>query len=165
MIRLRHECPNHSVQEAAAASGMTIQKPDFKEYPFQFDNFLTAVGQLQRQGRWHDAAGVYQMMAERHGNVLWMQTLRANALLQAGYIQDAETIIESLNQAHPTAARLMIQARIYRKAERWPDAVNRYQQAKAILDKEPLKAQKNKRPLRTKLEVRTRNSDLAAGDN
>ena len=151
IVRLRRQFPNHSVQEAAVTAGMTIQKPDFKEYPFQFDNFLTAADQLQRQGRWHDAAGVYQMMAEQYDNILWMQTLRANALLQAGCIQDAEAIIESLNQTHPTAARLMIQARICRKTERWSDAVKLYQQAKAILDRQPSKVKTHKRPLRTKL--------------
>jgi len=144
VVRIRHEHPGCSVREAAVAAGMNIRKPDFKDYPFQFDNFLTAAGQLQRQGRWKDAADVYQMMAERHGNILWMQTLRANALFQAGSLQDAETIAHDLNQAHPTAARLMMEARIYRKKGDWSDAVRLYRQAKAILDKDILSVQKYK---------------------
>jgi hypothetical protein len=144
IIRIRREHPGRSVREAASASGMTIRKPDFKDYPFQFDNFLTAAGQLQRQRRWYDAAEVYQMMAERHGNILWMQTLRANALFRAGHLQDAESIIHDLNQAHPTVARLMIEARIHRKKENWSDAVRLYQQAKAILDKGVLPAERDK---------------------
>ncbi|MHC4834576.1 MAG: glycosyltransferase family 2 protein [Planctomycetota bacterium] len=151
ILDLRRRFPDRSLREAAAAAGKTIQKPDIEDYPFQFDNFLTAAGQLQRQGQWHDAAGVYQMMAERYGNRVWMQTLCANALFQAGNIPDAETMIEPLNQMHPTVARLMIQARICRKTERWSDAVKLYQQAKAILDRQPSKVKSNKRPLRTKL--------------
>ncbi len=144
IVRIRREHPGRCVREAALAAGMTIRKPDFKDYPFQFDNFLTAAGQLQRQGRWYDAAEVYQMMAERYGNILWMQTLRANALFQAGHLQDAETIVRDLNQAHPTAARLMIEARIYRKKGNWSDAVRLYRQAKAILDKGVLSVQRDK---------------------
>ena len=136
LIRIRQEYPGCSIRESALAADMTTRKPDFKDYPFQFDNFLTAAGQLQRQGRWSDAADVYQMMAERHDNVLWMRTLRANALFQAGHLHDAETIIRDLNQTHPTAARLMIEARLYRKKENWLDAIRLYRQAKAILDKD-----------------------------
>ena len=142
MIHIRREYPNRCVRESALAAGLTIQKPDFKDYPFQFDNFLTAAGQLQRQGRWSDAADVYQMMAERHGNILWMQTLRANALFRAGYLQDAETVIRDLNRTHPTAARLMIEARLHRKKENWPDAIHLYRQAKTILDKGVLPAER-----------------------
>ena len=136
MIHIRRESPNRCVRESALAAGLTIQKPDFKDYPFQFDNFLTAAGQLQRQGRWSDAADVYQMIAERHDNVLWMRTLRANALFQTGHLHDAETIIRDLNQTYPTVARLMIEARLHRKKGNWPDAVRLYWQAKAILDKD-----------------------------
>jgi glycosyltransferase involved in cell wall biosynthesis len=133
--RIRRKYPDRSVRESVLAAGIDIRKPAFPDYPFQFDNLLTAARQLQQQNRWHDAAEVYELMAERHGNVLWMQTLRANALFWAGHLQDAETISHDLNQSHPTAARLMIEARVHCKKDNWQDAVRLYQQAKAILDK------------------------------
>jgi len=163
MVRVRREHPGRCVRESVLAANMTIRKPDFKDYPFQFDNFLTAAGQLQRQGRWKDAADVYESLANQHGNVLWMKTLRANALFHAGFIQDAEAMIGNLNQTHPTAARLMIQARIYRKKENWLDAVRLYRQAKAILDKGILPVQRDKTT--SDVFLRTQNSYLAAGDD
>ncbi|MHC4963026.1 MAG: glycosyltransferase family 2 protein, partial [Planctomycetota bacterium] len=53
--RIRREYPDCSVRESALAAGIDIRKPAFPDYPFQFDNLLTAAGQLQQQNRWHDA--------------------------------------------------------------------------------------------------------------
>lgn len=166
VVRVRREYPDRSVREAALAAGITIRKPEFSDYPFQFDNLLTGAGQLQRQGRWQDAAGVYELMGRRHGNFLWMQTLRANALFQAGYLQDAETIVHELNQTHPTAARLMIEARIHRKKGNWSDAVHYYRRAKAILDEDysPLRPDETNAASNEAL-YHTQNSYLTAGDN
>ena len=166
VARIRHEYPDRCIRESPVAAGMTIRKPAFSDYPFQFDNLLTAAGQLQRQDRWHDAAGVYELMGQRHGNVLWMKTLRANALFQAGYLQDAEMIVHDLNQTHPTVARLMIEARIHRKKGNWSDAVHCYRRAKAILDKDfsPLPGDKTDAASNGAL-FQTQNSYLTAGDN
>ena len=166
VVHLRREYPDRSVRESAVAAGINIRKPAFSDYPFQFDNLLTVAGQYQRQGRWHDAADVYELMGQRHGNVLWMQTLRANALFQAGYLQDAETIVRDLNQSHPTAARLMIEARLHRKKSNWLDAVRCYRRAKAILDKGFSQMQGDKTDAASdEVLFRTQNSYLTAGDN
>jgi hypothetical protein len=165
VVHLRKTCPDRPVREAALASGITIRKPVFSDYPFQFDNLLTVAGQFERQGRWQDAAQVYELMAQRHGNVLWMQTLRANALFQAGSLQEAETMIRELNQTHPTPARLIIESRIHRKKENWSDAIRLYQHAKTILDKGDCPVPNGANTTSDDIGFRTQNSYVTTGDN
>jgi tetratricopeptide (TPR) repeat protein len=132
--RLRQLYPHLTIQQAAQAAGMTIRKPREAEYPFQFDNLLTAVTGLQQDAQWHKAAHVLDYMAEQYGNHDWMQTLRANALYRAGHLEEALTLVQQLNQQRPTVARLLIEARCHKQNHQFQQALHLYQQAESILD-------------------------------
>lgn len=120
--------------QALKAAGIPIRKPEFKEYPFQFDNLLSGAEMCQLDGQWTRAARVYDYMAQHHGNTFWMRTRQANALLQAGHYVQAARIIAEINQIRPTVASLMIQARAEKKNNRPDIAIGLYRQAVSILE-------------------------------
>jgi hypothetical protein len=127
------QAPAHSIKQALLAAGIEIRKPAFKEYPFQFDNLLGAAELCQLDGQWHKAAQVYAHIAEHYGNRLWMQTRRANALVQCGRLTQAAQAIAEVNRIRPTVASLLIAARAEKKQNRHREAIAFYQQAIAIL--------------------------------
>lgn len=122
------------LRSALAGAGIRVQKPEFSQYPFQFDHFLTMAGQIEQGGDWLKAASVYAYLAEHFGNGLWMRTLKANALFHAGRWRQAAQTAHELNREHPTAARLLIEARAYRKLNQFEQAIGCYQAAQEVLE-------------------------------
>lgn len=116
------------------SAGLTVRKPEFGQYPFQFDHFLTVAGHIEQSGDWQKAACVYDYIGANFANTLWMRTLKANALYQAGRWRQAAETAHELNRQHPTVARLLIEARAYRKMNRFEQAIGCYQEARAILE-------------------------------
>jgi hypothetical protein len=131
--RALRQAPAMNVKESLLAAGIEVRKPVFKEYPFQFDNLLGAAELCQLDGQWHKAAQVYAHIAEHYGNMLWMQTRRANALVQSGRLPQAAQAIAEVNRIRPTVASLLIAARAEKKQNRHRQAIAFYQQAIAIL--------------------------------
>ena len=134
LVQLRCQYPDLSIYDAACASGMKLKKPEPSDYPFNFDNLLTAAGQLEEQGNFSRATQVYEHLAKYCGNVQWMQTLQANAMYNQGCIADAGDLMHSLNQSQPTISRLMLEARANASKEQWTEAIEYYSRAKEILD-------------------------------
>ena len=134
LAHLRKAHPALSIRRAALVSGMTVKKPAVADYPFQFDHLLTVARELESQGDWAQAGRMYQHIASHCGNVSWMKTLEANAMYQRGHMSDAAELVNQLNQADPTVARLMIQARMHLQRDQWTDAVDYYRKAEAILE-------------------------------
>lgn len=130
----RKRFPDKEIRWAAQASGIDIRKPREAEYPFQFDNLLTAVTDLQQDGQWIRAERVMEYMSEHYGNTDWMQTLRANALYWAGRIEEASLIAHQLNQVRPTVACLLIEARCNKKSGQFQKAAALFRRAQDILD-------------------------------
>jgi glycosyltransferase involved in cell wall biosynthesis len=132
--QLRLHYPHLNIQQAAQAAGMDVRKPREAEYPFQFDNLLTAVTDLQQAGQWSKAAKALNYMAEHYGNHDWMQTLVANALYRAGQVEAALNLIHPLNRHRPTVARLLIEARCQKHNHQYQKALRLYQHAQNIVD-------------------------------
>lgn len=135
LIAARQSHPDVSIRHSLQAANINIKKPQFAEYPFQFDNYLIAAFQKERQGDWSQAARIYEIAAEQYGNTLWMQTRQANALYQQSQWEQAAALAGQLNQTAPTVARLMIEARARRKLNDYSAAVALYRRAEAILDR------------------------------
>lgn len=134
LIAARRRWPQLSVADSLRSAGMEIRKPKIEDYPFQFDNFINFARQREREGDWLNAIKFYDYLADKYGNVLWMQTLKANALYYAGRCQQAAHLAGRLNQTHPTVARLKIEGRARQKLNDFSGAASRYRRAAAILD-------------------------------
>jgi glycosyltransferase involved in cell wall biosynthesis len=134
LLQARRISPSSDVRQSLIKAGIELKKPEFSQYPFQFDNFLTAAAQVEQSGDWDRAAAIYDVLAQDHGNTLWMRTMQANALYQAGRFDQAAALAAELNAAHPTAARLLIEARSHRKQKAYAKAVECYRRAEAILE-------------------------------
>jgi tetratricopeptide (TPR) repeat protein len=132
--QVRSQFPQKEIRAAAQAAGIEIRKPKEAEYPFQFDNLLTAVTDLQQGGEWDRAERVLNYMAQNYGNTNWMQTLRANALYWADRIKESIEIVQKMNRTRPTVTRLLIEARCYRKNKQFQKAAELYRHAQMILD-------------------------------
>jgi tetratricopeptide (TPR) repeat protein len=122
------------LRSALVAAGITVRKPEFSQYPFQFDHFLTVAGQVEQNGDWQKAASIYDYIGTNLGNTRWMRTLKANALYHAGRLRQAAETAGALNNECPTVARLLIEARAYKKMNRFEPAIDCYRRAKAILE-------------------------------
>jgi hypothetical protein len=121
------------IRSGLLSAGIEVRKPAFKEYPFQFDNLLSAAELSQLDGDWYKAARIYDYLAEHYGNTLWMQVRQANALVQSGRSRKAAETIETVNRVRPTVASLLIAARNEKKQNRHREAIPLYQRALSIL--------------------------------
>jgi glycosyltransferase involved in cell wall biosynthesis len=130
----RRAYPELPLQESVRAAGITLQKPQPEQFPFMFDNYLAVARQQERDGNWKQAVCIYEYLSEHFGNDLWMQTLKANALLCQGRWDKAAVLAERMNRTRPTIARLMIEARARHKIKDYSAAVALYRRAEAILD-------------------------------
>lgn len=130
----RRRCPGMPIADSLRTAGVELRRPKIEDYPFQFDNFIAFARQRERDGDWVNAIKFYDYLADRYGNVLWMRTLKANALYYGGRWKEAAHLAARLNSTHPTAARLMIEGRARRKLKDYPAAAEVYRRAAAILD-------------------------------
>jgi glycosyltransferase involved in cell wall biosynthesis len=130
----RARYPQLPLRESLMAAGVTIQLPQQTQWPFQMENLITNAEYLERNGAWSDAELLYEMAEHRYGNELWMRTRRANALYRAGRYDPAGQWADAINRQRPTAASLMLEARIRRKQNRIPEALELYQKARDILE-------------------------------
>ncbi len=123
-----------SLRESLAAAGMTVRAPIQEEWPFQFENLVTAGRELEKQGDWGTAVKVYEHTAGMYGNELWMRVRSANALYYSGRYDEALWLIDGVNRERPTAASLLIAARSHGKKEDHRAAIGRYRECLAIID-------------------------------
>jgi tetratricopeptide (TPR) repeat protein len=130
----RARFPQLPLRESLTAAGVTIQLPQQTQWPFQLENLITNAEYLERNGAWSDAELLYEMAEQRYGNELWMRTRRANALYHAGRYDPAGQWAGTVNRQRPTVATWMLEARIRRKQNRIPEALELYQKARDILE-------------------------------
>ena len=116
------------------AAGIKIRQPVMEEWPFQFDNMLGAAGELEEQGDWLTAAGVFEYIYKHWGNEIWMKTRQGNALYYAGKYEDSCRLAGQLNDIRPTVSTLLIEARAHRKQKQLVRAIELYERARKILD-------------------------------
>jgi glycosyltransferase involved in cell wall biosynthesis len=129
---LRRGCPVLSSRELRSA-GLDVRKPRVEEYPFQFDSLLCSTEMMQIEGKWGQAAKIYDYLACQYGNELWMRTRQANALYHAGQYAAAADLAGDLNRRRPTVTTYMIEARARKKLEDYKTAAGLYGRALAIL--------------------------------
>ncbi len=129
----RAQYPHLPLEESLRRSGIEIRKPRFEEFPFLFDHTMTGAEQVQREGNWEHTVRIYEHLEQRYGNELWMQTLRANALLHAGRCREAAAVIGAVNRRRPTPGGLLIEGRAWKQLKEYHRAIEALGRAEAIL--------------------------------
>ena len=130
----RRSFPNLPVRESLKAAGIVLKHPNFKELPFQFDNFLQQARSAEKDGNWYQAGQIYEYIAENHLNELWMKRLAAKAFFKAGDHIRAAELNQSVNRQRPTVDTLLLEAKIKREKKDFDSAIKLLKTAEQILE-------------------------------
>ncbi|MBN2183267.1 MAG: glycosyltransferase [Sedimentisphaerales bacterium] len=104
-----------SISESLKAAGISIRWPRNEELPFQFDNLYNEALSIERDGDWLEAAQIYEYIAEKFQNRLWMKRLAARAFFKAGRHEESQNICNEINRWRPTVDTLFLEAKIRRE--------------------------------------------------
>jgi glycosyltransferase involved in cell wall biosynthesis len=133
LIFARRSFSDLSVLESLKAAGISLRHPSNEELPFQFDNLYNRALSIENEGDWLRAAQMYEYIADRHQNVLWMNRLAAKAFYEAGDLSKAEYICHELNIQRPTVDTLLLEAKLKRQNEQFDSAIELLKAAENIL--------------------------------
>ncbi len=134
LLRARRSFPDLSVRDSIKASGITLRKADYNEYPLQFDNLLTQARQAQQEGNWHQAAEMFQYIAGQNYNELWMKKLAARAFYKSCDYNRADQLCRQINQTRPTVETLLLEAKIKRENNSYDKAIELLEKVEYILE-------------------------------
>jgi len=133
----RHSFPHLNLQKSLEAAGISLRAPNYKEYPFQFDNILQQALSEEKDGNWLQAAEMYMYLAENYKNQLWMKRLAAKAFFKAGKHNIAASLCSEINHHRPTAGTLLLEAKFRREEKKYNSAIELLHKAeKTIQGKE-----------------------------
>jgi len=130
----RRSFPNLPVRQSLRAAGVVLRQPSFEELPFQFDIFLKEARSAEKDGKWAAAAQMYEYIAERHQNELWMKSMAAKAFFKAGGHSKAAELCCEVNARRPTVDTLLLEAKVRREKKNFNSAVELLERAKQILE-------------------------------
>jgi len=133
LARVLRGAAGRPMARALADAGIVLRAPRPDEYALRFDRALQDAQRLEENGAWERAAGAYRDIADRFGNALWMHQRRVRALVEAGRDGEALDLCRDLNRRRPTVGSLLLEARIYRQADRLDEAIERLEQARRWL--------------------------------
>ncbi len=122
------------IRESLLACGFDIRKAEIEEYCFGFDSHLCAAKDAQAENDWVKAAQFYDYIRQNYGNDLWMNTMCANALFMAGYLDKAIEILRSVNEQRATVSTLLLQGKIYHKQNNLIEAIEQLEAAKYLIE-------------------------------
>jgi len=130
----RRSFPNLPVQESLKAAGIVLRQPGFEEFPFQLDNLLQQARLAEKDGKWAQAAQMFEYIADHYQNELWMNTLAAKAFFKAGGHAKAAKLSCELNQQRPTVDTLLLEAKLNLQEENFNSAIELLKRAEQILE-------------------------------
>lgn len=134
----RRSHPHLSVEASLTASGIQTHRPQAEELPFQFDELLRQARAAEADGNWATAARLFERMAERHQNTLWMRTMAARAYFKAGNRARAELLSREINRERPTVDTLLLEARAQRRKGDFDAAIHLLGRAEQVLGRNPV---------------------------
>ncbi|MGE5294668.1 MAG: glycosyltransferase [Solirubrobacterales bacterium] len=115
LLRARKACPDWSVEDSLTACGIEMRLPRSEELPFQFDDLLQQANGAAADGDWLIAARLFELIAERHRNGIWMKGLAARAYFEAGRHAEAGRLSREVNEVRPTVDTLLLEAKLRRR--------------------------------------------------
>lgn len=125
----RRAYPHLPVEASLAASGIRMRLPKEKELPFEFDEMLRQAKLAETHGNWVLAARLFEHIAERHQNELWMKTLAARAYFEAGNSTLAARLSHEVNMERSTIDTLLLEAKTSRRRRDFKTAIHLLGQA------------------------------------
>jgi glycosyltransferase involved in cell wall biosynthesis len=129
----RKNFPALSTEQSLKAVGITLRQPSVEELPFQFDHLLQLALSAEKDGKWAEAARLYEYIAQCHQNELWMKTQAAKAFFKAGDHNRAAELSCQVNQQRPTVDTLLLEARAKRNKDNFHSAIDLLRRAEQIL--------------------------------
>ncbi len=130
----RRSFPDLPVRQSLKAAGITLRRPKFEEWPFQFDNLLGEAQLEGKNGNWAQAAQMFEYIADHHQNQLSMRTRAAKAFFKAGDHARAAELSCELNQQRPTVDTLLLEAKVERENFFFVSAIELLERAEQILE-------------------------------
>jgi hypothetical protein len=129
----RKRFPHLPVRESLKAAGVVLRHPDFDELPFQFDNLLHEAQSAEKDGNWLEAARIFECIADRYQNELWMTRLAAKAFFKAGEHERAAELSRKVNQQWPIVDTLLLEAKLKRQEKDFNSAIELLKKAEQTL--------------------------------
>ena len=134
LFSARSNFSHMSLSDSLNAVGVTLKKPAFEEFPMQVDIMLQQAFSSQNEGDWLQAANIYEYIAQNYRNEIWMKSLAANALYNAGNKKVATDLCIELNQTRPTVSTLLLEAKIRREDKEYDEAIELLQKAERTIE-------------------------------
>ena len=129
----RKSFPSRTLPQSLKAAGIRLRQPNFEQLPFQFDDLLQQAQLAEKDGNWAEAAQMFEYIAERYQNELWMKTLAAKAFYKAGDHTKASKLSSEINQRRPTVDTLLLEAKVNREKKNFNAAIELLKRAQQIL--------------------------------
>lgn len=133
-LKARNLFPEYSLRDSLEATGVTIRKVDELISPFEFDSYIHLAMQKEADGDWKRAIEIYEHLAKKSQNQLWIKTCIVKACFEAGYYETAIKLSEELNNQRPTVNTLLKHAKICRKINDYTGAIELLKKAEQILE-------------------------------
>ncbi|MCL2700310.1 MAG: glycosyltransferase [Phycisphaerae bacterium] len=136
VLEARRRYPTLGVRASMEACNIRFQTPDPSRRPFQYDEGLQQAKHLEAEGDFVQAAWVYEQMLASQSNVELLRERLAVALAESGgqaASSRAAAMLRTINDARPTPALLLQEARLSRKHSRHDQAAALLEQAQAMM--------------------------------
>ncbi len=134
LINARREFPSLAILESLKAADIFVRRVLAEEIPFQFDQLLEKTKLAEKNGKWQQAAPMFEYIAEHYQNQLWMKTLAAKAFFNANNINKAQELCSEINRQRPTVDTFLLEAKIKRTGKDFTQAIKLLEQAEQILE-------------------------------
>jgi len=134
LINARKQFGHLSVRESLVRCGINFDRLKPDDITFQFDELYNEAQDNEKNGNWITAAKMYEYIAEKHKNELWMKALAARTFYKAGQMQRALEYSRFVNEYKPTVDTLLTEAKIHRKQGQYSPAIKLLSRAEDILE-------------------------------
>jgi len=138
LVRARSNYAHLPLRQSLEAAGVSIRHVEPEEIPFQYDQLLQRAREAESDGRWLDAANIYEYMGSNYGNELWTKTVAAKALFKAGDHTKAAELACWVNDRRPSVESIFLEAKIRREQDDIYSAIKLFKKARAILENSSL---------------------------
>ena len=133
LLKARVSQPQMSIPVSLTACGVRVRSPGSEELPFQFDESLRQAKLAEADGNWMTAGKLYESMAGRCHNELWMKAMAAQAHFEAGRYSHAGQLSREVNGERPTIDTLLLEAKTCRREGDFHRAIQLLTQAEQRL--------------------------------
>lgn len=130
----RRRFPGMTVRDSLHAAGVKVKRPEPNEIPFQFDQLLCQSESVLDEGDYAQAGRMFEDIARRYGNEIWMKYRAADAYFKADEFDKAAELVRQVNERKPTVDTLLLEAKLKRRKKDFPPAITLLEEAERILE-------------------------------